>query len=139
MTAPPLLHIRAARSFDAGAIAALLTRLTGQNVTGDTLRDWLTADDIWHLAERDGDLLGLQRLDAGHEVSTFTAPDAQEVVIATRLFDATRKAAKARGIPRIRAVVARDNAAGLSYYQSRGFERLTRQPDADKVVLTLSP
>ncbi len=133
------LHIRVARPFDAGAMAALLTRLTGQTVTGDTLRNWLAADDIWHVAERDGDLLGLQRLDAGHEVSTFTAPDAQEVVIAARLFDATRKAAKARSIPRIRAVVARDNAAGLSYYQSRGFERLARQPDADKVVLTLSP
>ena len=42
---------------------------------------------------------------------------------------ATKKAARALGYAHIHAIIRADNAGGLAYYQSRGFEDFRLLPD----------
>lgn len=124
--------IRPARRFDAGAMAALLNALpgrTGPPVDAPTLRDWIGGGDIWQLAERGGDLRGFQwtgpRRDLPPdiwEIATFMAPSENGIHAGSALFGATHEAARARGIRRIAACYACDNAGARAYYGSRGFE-----------------
>ncbi|MEL6585449.1 MAG: GNAT family N-acetyltransferase [Pseudomonadota bacterium] len=130
--------IRRAQPFDAGAMAALLqaiidkggtTALRGP-VMGADLRDWMAqTDTIWHVAELDGDILGFQWIGPNSalppqacDIATFVDLDRHGLGIGTRLFDASRKAAKAAGFAWINATIRKENTGGLSYYQSRGFE-----------------
>ena len=136
-------HVRAARPFDAGAMAAMLgeiiaiggtTAIRGP-VTGDDLRDWMARADIWHVAEEDGEIVGFQWLGRRDgqppeacDIATFVSPRAHGLGIGSKLFDATRKAAKAAGFQWINATIRVENAGGRAYYRSRGFETYARTP-----------
>jgi ribosomal protein S18 acetylase RimI-like enzyme len=56
------------------------------------------------------------------DIATFAKPGRQGLGIGSRLFDATRAAAKALGYRWINANIRAENESGLTYYQSRGFE-----------------
>ena len=124
------IHVRPARPFDAGAVAALLRDLgaSGPVPTGD-LRAWI-ADPatLWHLAEApDGALLGLQWVGphpepGTREVATFVAPGRHGLGVGSALWDATAAAARAAGHARIEASVREGNAGAQAFYRSRGFE-----------------
>ncbi len=134
-----MIHIRPARTFDAAAMAALLNEIIAiggttamtRPVTGDDLRDWMAEPgSIWHLAEDDGGaVLGFQwvhihpDLPPGMvDIASFVDHRRHGLGIGTRLFDATRKAARAAGFTAINATIRADNSSGLTYYRARGFE-----------------
>jgi len=134
-----MIHIRQPQPFDAAAMAALLNEIIAiggttaltRPVTGDDLRDWVAEPgSIWHLAEDDGGaVLGFQwvhphpDLPPGMaDIATFVDHRRHGLGIGTRLFDATRKAARAAGFAAINATIRADNASGLTYYRARGFE-----------------
>ncbi len=118
-------------------MAALLNAMPGRrraSITATDLRDWMAEGDIWHVAERAGELCGFQwigvrvALPPGTcEIATFMARGEDGIDAGSALFAATCRAAKAHGHRTIRATVARGNAAARSYYRSRGFEE--RLPD----------
>ncbi|MBS8224868.1 GNAT family N-acetyltransferase [Vannielia litorea] len=135
-----MIHVRPAARADARAIAELLqevvdaggtTALTGQVSRNDIL-DWMQASPraAWHIAEDEGGaLLGFQWIDpmvdepeTCAEIATFARVGRTGLGIGSRLFEATREAAKRLGYTWIRANIRADNAGGLAYYQSRGFE-----------------
>ncbi len=128
------LAVRPGRRFDAGAMAALLDTLPGRvgpPVDIATLRDWIDGGDVWHVAERGGDLRGFQWMGPRKdlppdtcEIATFMAPGEDGIAAGSALFDATCKAARTRSIRRIVACHARDNASAGAYYGSRGFEEV---------------
>nr|WP_050900896.1 GNAT family N-acetyltransferase [Oceanicola sp. S124] len=101
-------------------------------VTGAELAEWLQADPraIWHVAEdENGGILGFQYVephgDLGPEVAqiaTFARVGRTGLGIGSQLFLATKEAARAGGYAWINAEIRADNASGLTYYQSRGFE-----------------
>jgi ribosomal protein S18 acetylase RimI-like enzyme len=84
----------------------------------------------WHVAETsEGEIVGMQwitRRDTlppeAADISTFAKPGLQGLGIGSKLFEATKAAAKALGYRWISANIRADNAGGLIYYQSRGFE-----------------
>lgn len=124
--------VRPARRFDAGAMGALLNALPGRSgppVDTPALRDWIDGGDLWHVAERGGDLCGFQWAGPRRhlppdtcEIATFMARGEDGIEAGSALFDATRRAAKARGFARIVAIHDRANAGARAYYSSRGFE-----------------
>ncbi|CTQ32452.1 GNAT family N-acetyltransferase [Jannaschia rubra] len=131
------IHVRPGRPFDAGAMAALLNAIIARGgstafttpVTGDVLRDWMAAGDAWHVAEQDGDVIGFQWVGPHADlpadtcdIATFVALDRHGLGVGSALFDASRRAARDRGYRFIVAVIRADNAGGLAYYGSRGFE-----------------
>ncbi|MEJ6390195.1 GNAT family N-acetyltransferase [Gymnodinialimonas ulvae] len=85
----------------------------------------------WHVAETEaGEIVGFQWVARGAdylpmdaaEIATFAKAGQQGLGIGSKLFEATRHAAKALGYRWINANIRADNASGLTYYQSRGFE-----------------
>ncbi|CTQ48893.1 GNAT family N-acetyltransferase [Jannaschia donghaensis] len=142
------VHIRRARPFDAGPMVRLLNTIVAGTavlpppnpMTAGELQDWMAHGDLWHLAERAGQVLGFQWVephpqlpDTTCDIATFVMPDGQGMGIGSSLFDATRKAAKSAGFTHIHAKVRAANEGGLIYYQSRGFERLTPRDDPTSV------
>lgn len=141
-----MIHIRPPQPFDAAAMAVLLndiiaiggtTALT-RPVTGEDLRDWMAEPgSIWHLAEDDrGAVLGFQWVHHHPDlppdmadIATFVDHRRHGLGIGTRLFDATRKAARTAGFTAINATIRADNASGLTYYRARGFETWGHQQD----------
>jgi ribosomal protein S18 acetylase RimI-like enzyme len=139
------LHVRRAHPFDAGATAALLQAIVARGgttaidgpVTGDEVRGWMTTPgSIWHVAETGGEIVGVQWVEPhpalppdAASIATFAAEGRQGLGIGTRLFQATVAAARARGLARLRAVIAPHNAGGRAYYRSRGFERVADAPE----------
>lgn len=141
-----MIHIRPARVFDAAAMAALLNEIITiggstamtRPVTAADLREWMAeTGSIWHLAEDDGGaVMGFQwvhphrDLPAGMaDIATFVDVRRHGHGIGTRLFDATRKAARAAGFTAINATIRADNASGMTYYRARGFEPWGHQHD----------
>lgn len=140
-----MIHIRRAGGLDAGALAALLNEGPAEGagtaadpVTPRQLRGWLAApDSAWHLAEDDaGQLKGVQWIEprpdlppGGVAVATVIQPGESDLAIGSALFEATKQAARALGYTHIHAITRADNAGGLAYYQSRGFEDFRRLPD----------
>lgn len=139
-----MIHIRPARAFDAAAMAALLNeiiRIGGTTamtrpVTAADLRDWMAEPgSIWHLAEDDGGtVLGFQWVHRHPDlppdmadIASFVDHRQHGLGIGTRLFDATRKAARAAGFTAINATIRADNASGMTYYRARGFETWGQQ------------
>ena len=135
-----MIHIRPAAPADARAIAELLqevvdaggtTALTG-TVTREDILEWMGVSDraAWHVAEDErGELLGFQWIDpmmddpdTCAEIATFARVGRTGLGIGSRLFEATRDAAKRLDYTWIRANIRADNSGGLAYYQSRGFE-----------------
>ena len=137
-----MIHIRTAHPLDARDMAAILsqiiaiggtTALTGA-VDADHILDRMrTAPEVsaWHVAETaQGAIVGFQWITRGGdylppeaaEIATFAKPGQQGLGIGSKLFEATKTAAKALGYRWINANIRADNASGLTYYQSRGFE-----------------
>jgi len=134
------LEIRRAGELDARAIADLLNEVI--EVGGTTaFTDPMKAKDIiymmrnaprnaWHLAEdQNGELLGFQWIDQvpdlpseAANIATFARVGKTGLGIGSKLFEATKAAAKSMGYTWINANIRSDNTGGLIYYQSRGFE-----------------
>lgn len=141
-----MIHIRRAGALDCGPLADLLNAIIARGgttamthpVSRDDLAVWMsTAPDrsAWHLAEdAGGTALGFQWI-APHEalpsqacdIATFVAIGRTQLGIGSTLFAATRAAAQDLGYAWINATIRADNAGGLAYYQSRGFEPYARQ------------
>jgi len=140
-----MIHIRRAGTLDCGPLADLLNEVVAEGgttaittpVTGGDLVDWMAADPrgIWHLAEDDaGEVLGFQWVDQ-HDpaetrlahIATFARLGRTKLGIGSALFEATKEAARAAGYAVIEAEIRADNAGGLAYYQSRGFEDVARK------------
>lgn len=135
------LAIRAAGPMDARPLAELLneiieaggmTALT-RPVTTDEMKDWMTGSpgrSAWHLAEDDdGQVLGFQFIEPAEylpaeaaEIATFARTGTTGLGVGSALFRATEAAARDLGFAWINANIRADNAGGLAYYQSRGFE-----------------
>ncbi len=133
--------IRVAHDLDARGMADLLGRIIAiggttaltEMVTADDIREWMRRSpghSAWHVAEgEDGAILGFQWIEpADHlpsdaaNIATFVVPGAQGMGIGSALFRATERAARRLGFGWINANIRADNAGGLTYYQSRGFE-----------------
>lgn len=136
-----MIHVRPAIALDAPSMARLLnpiieegstTAITAK-VTGDVLAEWM-ADKYdraaWHVAVNDGEeVVGFQWIAQGGdylpveaaEIATFVQIRQTGLGIGSKLFDATRQAAKDLGYKWINANIRADNEGGLIYYQSRGF------------------
>jgi L-amino acid N-acyltransferase YncA len=141
-----MIHVRPAGTLDASAIADLLNEIIA--IGGTTaMTDPVDRSDIagrmtqggdaaaWHVAEDDsGALLGFQWIAPNPDlppdacdIATFVRIGRVGLGIGSRLFDATRKAARALGYRWINATIRADNGGGLIYYQSRGFEDYARR------------
>ena len=135
------LHIRRAGALDCGAMCDLLneiisiggtTALTSP-LSRDDLQNWMAQNatrSAWHLAEDStGEVLGFQWI-APHpdlpaeacDIATFVRIGRTGLGTGSALFEATKSAAHALGYDWINASIRADNAGGLAYYQSRGFE-----------------
>jgi L-amino acid N-acyltransferase YncA len=135
------LHIRTAHGLDARDMAAILSRLIAKGgttamtdaVDAAVIRDWMArggARAAWHVAEdAKGALQGFQWIEP-HDalpseaaaIATFVDDGRQGLGVGSGLFRATQKAARALGYGWVSAAIRADNAGGLAYYQSRGFE-----------------
>lgn len=123
-----------------GVIAQGGTTAIADPVTRDMLADWMgraPGRSAWHVAEdENGRVLGFQWI----EPAAYLPPDAAEIAtfarigytrlgIGSALFRATEEAARTLGFRWINANIRADNAGGLVYYQSRGFEDYGRIRD----------
>ena len=152
-----MIHIRRPGRLDAGPVAELINLIIAQGGT-TAMTKALTRDDIidglaeypgrsaWHLAEdEEGLVLGIQWIEPhddlppdAADIATFTQPGHTQMGIGSLLFQQTCHAAKQMGYTWINATIRADNAGGLAYYQSRGFEdyKTTRNvPLADGTVV----
>lgn len=102
-------------------------------VTGIDITEWMdpsSARNAWHVAVDGAEkIVGFQWIapadylpDEAAEIATFVQIGQTGLGIGSKLFDATRKAAKALGYRWINANIRADNEGGLIYYQSRGFQ-----------------
>lgn len=108
------------------------TALTNE-LSRDELGGWLLADPdkaAWQVVETDaGEILGFQWIGPfgelppeACEIGTYVKTGQTGLGIGSKLFDATKAAARTMGYDWIRAIIRADNSGGLAYYQSRGFE-----------------
>jgi len=143
-----MIHIRRAGAMDARDMAELLnaiirkggtTALTDE-ITRDTILTWFEqapSNAIWHVAEDDaGQLFGFQYAKPhpnlppeACDIATFVKLGTTGLGIGAKLFEITKKAARDLGFEWINATIRADNAGGLTYYQSRGFEDYARLPN----------
>ena len=63
------------------------------------------------------------------DVATFVRLGQTGLGIGSKLFEATKRAARELGYSWINATIRADNESGLTYYQSRGFEDYARKTD----------
>jgi L-amino acid N-acyltransferase YncA len=144
------LHVRPAQPFDAGGMATFLTGIAGPEgppggpLTVPEMRDWTsTPGSLWHVAERGGDIAGVQWIEAHPaappgvaSIATLIGPDG--LAIGAALWRATWAAARAAGIREIRARLDPRNEGGRAFYGSRGFERVADAPDG-RVAMVFCP
>ncbi|WP_299281448.1 GNAT family N-acetyltransferase [uncultured Tateyamaria sp.] len=143
-----MIHVRPAIDLDASSMAALLNKIIEQGgttalvtkVTAADLKDRMASDSgraAWHVAVNDNEkVMGFQWIDAADylpveaaEIATFVEVGQTGLGIGSKLFDATKKTAKALGYTWINANIRADNEGGLIYYQSRGFQDYGRIED----------
>jgi L-amino acid N-acyltransferase YncA len=137
-----LITVRPAHPLDAREMAEILnaiiaiggtTAMTGMIDAAYFVNRMRSAPDAsaWHVAEtEEGEIVGFQWIAPGGdylppeaaEIATFARPGQQGLGIGSKLFEATRAAAKRLGYRWINANIRADNGGGLIYYQSRGFE-----------------
>lgn len=135
-----MIYVRPAIALDASSMARLLneiidaggtTAMTHQ-VKGRDIADWMNENDgqsAWHVAVNSGEtVVGFQWIAPADylpveaaEIATFVQIGQTGLGIGSKLFDATRQAAKIIGYKWINANIRADNEGGLIYYQSRGF------------------
>ena len=140
-----MITVRRAGELDAREMAELLdaivrkggtTAHTGE-VTRDTILSWMSRDpdrSAWHVAEdKAGQILGFQFLEPypdlppeACDIATFVQIGQTGLGIGSKLFEASRQAARDLGYVWINATIRADNEGGLIYYQSRGFETYAR-------------
>lgn len=136
-----MITVRPAHPLDARQMAAILseiiaiggtTAITG-TIGPEDIRAWMAtapARSAWHVAETPkAEIMGFQWIapspalpPEAADIATFAKPGHQGIGIGSRLFAATEQAARALGYGWINANIRADNAGGLIYYQSRGFE-----------------
>ncbi len=134
------LHVRRAGALDATGMAEILNEIIAiggttaitEPVTVSDLTEWMRGDprSIWHVAEDDdGTILGFQWVDPHPklgekvaQIATFAKVGRTGLGVGSALFRATATACRAAGYAWINAEIRADNASGLTYYQSRGFE-----------------
>lgn len=82
----------------------------------------------WHVADEDGTILGYQFIapypdlpPEAADISTFTKVGLVQKGTGSKLFEATKDAARALGYAWINANIRTDNVGGIRYYDSRGF------------------
>ena len=143
-----MIGIRRAARLDARALADLLNAIIRKGGTTaltreldrDAMLGWIgraPERSAWHVAEADGgDILGVQLIEPhpdlppeACDIATFVKSGTTGIGIGSRLFEASRRAASDLGYLWINATIRADNAGGLAYYQSRGFETCARHPD----------
>jgi L-amino acid N-acyltransferase YncA len=100
-------------------------------VTGEDIGEWMsTPQSAWHVALNDREeVVGFQWIAPGSdylppeaaEIATFVEIGQTGLGIGSKLFEATKSAAKDLGYVWINANIREDNEGGLIYYQSRGF------------------
>lgn len=134
------VRIRPVRDTDAPAITVLLNEIIArggttaleQPFTPAGLTDaMLTGPDVYccFVAEdAAGDLVGFQTLtrsdhvpDGVGDIGTFTRVGRVQKGSGSRLFAATQRAAKERGLMAINATIRADNVGGLAFYGRLGF------------------
>lgn len=135
-----MITTRPAIALDTSSMARLLNEIIEQGgttaltrpVTGADLAEWMDSDpekSAWHVALNESEqVVGFQWItsasylpDEAAEIATFVQIGQTGLGIGSKLFDATRHAAKALGYRWINANIRADNEGGLIYYQSRGF------------------
>ncbi|WP_417206026.1 GNAT family N-acetyltransferase [Antarctobacter sp.] len=140
------ITVRTAGPLDCRPMVELLNEIIAEGgttaitrpLTAEDLREWMArAQDraAWHLAEDEaGTIMGFQWIEpAGYlppeaaEIATFAGQGHTGLGIGSALFRATEEAARALGYQWINANIRTDNAGGLAYYQSRGFEDYGRK------------
>ena len=140
------MKVVVANALHAAAMADILNAIIAEGgttalatpVTADDLKSWMQrapGRSAWHAAEQeDGLVVGFQWIEPAHylpndaaEIATFARMGHAGLGIGSALFQATQDAARRLGYTWINANIRADNAGGLSYYQSRGFEDYGRQ------------
>lgn len=112
----------------AGGTTALATPVKSEDLAAWMVRD--PGRSAWHIAEdASGRVMGFQWIEPAEylpsdaaEIATFARIGHTGLGIGSRLFEATKEAAQRFGYLWINANIRADNAGGLAYYQSRGFE-----------------
>ena len=136
-----MINVRPAIALDAASMARLLNAIILQGgttaltteVSGADLLERMHANDgraTWYVAVNAAEeVVGFQWIDSADylppeaaEIATFVQVGQTGLGIGSKLFDATRAAAKALGFKWINANIRADNEGGLIYYQSRGFQ-----------------
>ncbi|WP_289150111.1 GNAT family N-acetyltransferase [uncultured Salipiger sp.] len=135
-----MITVRRAGPMDARPMAELLNEVIAlggttaitEPVTREDLLNWMEADprSIWHVAEdATGQIMGFQWVDPHlklgetvAQIASFARVGKTGLGIGSKLFDATKRAARTAGYAWINAEIRADNEGGLIYYQSRGFE-----------------
>lgn len=145
---PATPHLRPAGPGDARDIAELISTLLRSADTSAIpgpvgradIAEWMAAAPgrtAWHVAEAEaGDMLGVQWIEprAGlppdmADIATFVSEGRQRIGIGSALFARTTEAARMLGYRWLHAQIRADNAGGLVYYRSRGFEPWRHHPD----------
>lgn len=127
------LHVRDMAEMLNEIIAEGGTTALSKPVLSEDLAVWMKRSpdrSAWHVAEdKEGQVIGFQWIepasylpDEAAEIATFARIGHTGLGIGSLLFEATRKAARDLGYSWINANIRADNAGGLAYYQSRGFE-----------------
>lgn len=142
-----MITIRRAGVLDARQMAELLNAIIRKGgttahttpVSRDTILEWMDRAperSAWHVAEEDtGNILGFQFLEPhpdlppeACDIASFVRLGQTGLGVGSKLFEASRKAAKDLGYLWINATIRADNTGGLAYYQSRGFETYAHHP-----------
>lgn len=121
-----------------GGTTALIDPLSREEISG-----WLLGEpdrSVWQVAmDTGGKVLGFQWVGPfgilppeACEIGTFVKAGRTGLGIGSKLFEATKSAARTLGYDWINAEIRADNTGGLAYYQSRSFEDYGRK---DGVVL----
>lgn len=136
-----MINVRRPIALDLPDMARLLNEINSEGgttaiarpVTGDDLAEWMSFEpewNAWHAAlDQDEKVVGFQWIEPKEtlppeaaDIATFVQIGQTGLGIGSKLFDATKKAAKELGYVWINANIRADNEGGLIYYQSRGFQ-----------------
>ncbi|MDJ0640762.1 MAG: GNAT family N-acetyltransferase [Paracoccaceae bacterium] len=117
---------------EAGGTTALTTKVSAEDLMAWQRR--APENSAWHVAEDgSGQVLGFQWIEPASylpreaaEIATFAKIGKTGLGIGSALFRSTEEAARDLGYAWINANIRADNAGGLAYYQSRGFEDYDR-------------
>ncbi len=140
-----MISVRRAGPLDTSQMAELLNQIIEAGGTTALTQPVTRADmelrmaraptrSVWHVAEdSSGTLVGFQWIaphpDLGPEaadIASFVRIGTTGLGTGTALFEATKIRARELGYRWINATIRSDNAGGLAYYQSRGFETWTQ-------------